>query len=74
MPIDADGMTKGFAFVEYHDAAEANAARQQTDGYKLDKAHVFKTSMYDGFAKFEGARRVGAFAFPNLASLFTDPL
>ena len=53
MPLDSDGTTKGFAFVEYHGAAEAAAAREQTDGYKLDKAHVFKTSMFDAFAKFE---------------------
>ena len=53
MPVDDTGSTKGFAFVEYHGAAEAAAAREQTDGYKLDKAHVFKTSSFDDFAKFE---------------------
>ena len=42
MPADADGVTKGFAFVEFLNSQEADAARQQTDGYKLDKAHVFK--------------------------------
>jgi translation initiation factor 3 subunit B len=53
MPVDDTGSTKGFAFVEFHGAAEAAAAREQTDGYKLDKAHVFKTSSFDDFAKFE---------------------
>ena len=53
MPTEADGSTKGFAFIEFHGAAEAQAAREQTDGYKLDKAHVFKTSAFDDFAKFE---------------------
>ena len=45
MPVEA-GVTKGFAFVEFHTAQEAAAAREQTDGYKLDKAHIFKAGAY----------------------------
>ena len=53
MPTDAQtGDTKGFAFVEFGNANEAAAAREQTDGYKLDKAHVFKVSKFDDFAKY----------------------
>jgi translation initiation factor 3 subunit B len=53
MPTDTDGSTKGFAFIEFGNAQEAAAAREQTDGYKLDKAHIFKVSRFDDFAKYE---------------------
>ena len=43
MPVDdATKQTKGYAFIEFANAAEAQAALEQTDGYKLDKQHVFK--------------------------------
>jgi translation initiation factor 3 subunit B len=43
MPVDdASKQTKGYAFIEFASAAEAAAAQEQTDGYKLDKQHVFK--------------------------------
>lgn len=43
MPVDdATKQTKGYAFIEFSSAAEAQAAQEQTDGYKLDKQHVFK--------------------------------
>ena len=43
MPVDeATKNTKGYAFIEFSSAAEASAAQEQTDGYKLDKQHVFK--------------------------------
>ena len=51
MPTE-NGVTKGFAFIEYHSPQEAQAAREQTDGYKLDKSHIFKVSKFDDFAKY----------------------
>ncbi len=43
MPVDdASKQTKGYAFIEFANATEAQAALEQTDGYKLDKQHVFK--------------------------------
>jgi translation initiation factor 3 subunit B len=43
MPVDdATKNSKGYAFIEFSSAAEAAAAQEQTDGYKLDKQHVFK--------------------------------
>jgi hypothetical protein len=43
MPVDdSSKLTKGYAFIEFASAAEAAAAQEQTDGYKLDKQHVFK--------------------------------
>ena len=53
MPKGADGVTKGLAFVEFHNPAEAAAAIEQTNGYKLDKAHVFKVSKFDDFSKYD---------------------
>ena len=31
---------------------EAQAAREQADNYKLDKAHVFAVNMFDDFEKY----------------------
>ena len=48
MPVDAaTGMTKGFAFVEFMSEKEARVAREKTDGYKLDKTHVFSVTTFD---------------------------
>lgn len=53
MPVDqATKNTKGYAFVEFCSAQEADAAMAQTDGYKLDKSHVFKVNKFDEFDKF----------------------
>uniref|UniRef100_A0A7S0RNS6 Eukaryotic translation initiation factor 3 subunit B n=1 Tax=Pyramimonas obovata TaxID=1411642 RepID=A0A7S0RNS6_9CHLO len=52
MPME-NSKTKGYAFVEYMDAEMAAAALKTTDGYKLDKAHVFKVNMFDDFEKFD---------------------
>ncbi|KAF8067212.1 R1 [Scenedesmus sp. PABB004] len=52
MPKDGKGMSKGFAFVEFFSPQEAQAARAQTDGYQLDKSHVFKVSMFDDFDRY----------------------
>eukprot|EP00898_Chlorokybus_atmophyticus_P002542 jgi/Chlat1/3289/Chrsp22S03537 len=45
MPTDESGKTKGYAF-------EAVAAKENTDGYKLDKSHVFKVNMFDDFERY----------------------
>ena len=54
MPKGADRQGhEGIAFVEFHNPAEAAAAIEQTNGYKLDKAHVFKVSKFDDFSKYD---------------------
>ena len=46
MPVDeAAKKTKGFAFIEFATPDQAKIARQQADGYKLDKSHTFKTNL-----------------------------
>ncbi|CAI5470059.1 unnamed protein product [Closterium sp. Yama58-4] len=53
MPVNKETQkTNGYAFIEYATPQEAQAAREQMDGYKLDKAHVFKVSMFDDFDKY----------------------
>jgi translation initiation factor 3 subunit B len=46
MPVDeAAKKTKGFAFIEFATPDQAMIARQQADGYKLDKSHTFKCNL-----------------------------
>eukprot|EP00249_Psilotum_nudum_P011425 c23165_g1_i2 orf=444-2627(-) len=53
MPVDEEtGKTKGYAFIEYTTPQEAQTAREQTNGYKLDKSHVFAVNMFDDFEKY----------------------
>eukprot|EP00741_Cyanophora_paradoxa_P015119 tig00020848_g14590.t1 len=52
MPKDAKGATKGFAFIEFSTPEEASMAVQQTNGYKLDKNHIFKVNSYNDLNKF----------------------
>jgi translation initiation factor 3 subunit B len=53
MPVDeATTQSKGHCFVEFLTPAEAQAAQEQTDGYKLDKAHVFRVNLVDDFQRF----------------------
>ncbi|EFJ13839.1 hypothetical protein SELMODRAFT_446105 [Selaginella moellendorffii] len=53
MPKDkATGKTSGFAFIEYSSPQEAHTARDQADGYKLDKSHVFMVRMFDDIDKY----------------------
>lgn len=52
MPKDENGKTKGYAFIEYNTPQEAQTAREQTNGYKLDRSHVFVVNMFDDFDKY----------------------
>lgn len=53
MPLDEAGkQTKGFAFIEFSSPQEAQAARDQTNGYKLDKNHTFAVNMFDDLDKY----------------------
>lgn len=53
MPIDEETkLTKGFAFIEFLTPDEAQAAKQHTQGYNLDKRHAFRVNMFDEFDKF----------------------
>jgi translation initiation factor 3 subunit B len=53
MPLDDAKMTQGFAFVEYTTKEAAESALTQTNGYKLDKAHVFRVTRFDDFKRYD---------------------
>lgn len=53
MPTDGEKEAKtiGVAFVEFEEAEEAARAMRLTDGYVLDKSHIFKVTPYPTFQK-----------------------
>ncbi|KAG0447216.1 hypothetical protein HPP92_028477 [Vanilla planifolia] len=53
MPLNPDSQkTLGYCFIEYNTAQEAELAKEKTNGYKLDKSHVFSVNLFDEFDKF----------------------
>ncbi|XP_076951731.1 eukaryotic translation initiation factor 3 subunit B-like [Bidens hawaiensis] len=53
MPIDEDtGKTLGYCFIEYNTPQEAELAKEKTNGYRLDRAHIFAVNMFDEIDKF----------------------
>ena len=46
------GDSLGFAFIEFSSEAEATAAIQKANGYKLDKSHTFIVNSFDDYAKY----------------------
>ena len=54
MPQDESTKTSlGYAFVEFANEQQAQSAVEQTDGYKLDKTHIFKVCKFDDFEKYQ---------------------
>lgn len=53
MPMDKeDKSSLGFAFIEFKSEAEANAAIQKANGYKLDKSHTFIVNSLEDYYKY----------------------
>uniref|UniRef100_A0A2P2K3U1 Eukaryotic translation initiation factor 3 subunit B n=1 Tax=Rhizophora mucronata TaxID=61149 RepID=A0A2P2K3U1_RHIMU len=53
MPIDPDTQkTLGYCFIEFNTPQEAELAKEKTNGYKLDRAHIFVVNMFDDFDRF----------------------
>jgi translation initiation factor 3 subunit B len=50
---EEEGQTKGFAFIEFTTAEAARNAVTQTNGYKLDRSHIFKVNYYEDFNIYE---------------------
>ncbi|GER56645.1 eukaryotic translation initiation factor 3subunit B [Striga asiatica] len=44
--------TLGYCFLEFDTPQEAELAREKTNGYKLDRSHIFVVNMLDGIEKF----------------------
>lgn len=53
MPVDpATEKSLGYCFIEYNTPQEAELAKEKTQGYKLDRSHIFSVSMFDDFDRF----------------------
>ncbi|KAF8379127.1 hypothetical protein HHK36_028556 [Tetracentron sinense] len=53
MPVNPETQkTLGYCFIEYNTPQEAELAREKTNGYKLDKAHIFAVNLFDDFDRF----------------------
>ncbi len=51
-PLDAEGRTKGYAFLEFGAHGSAVEAVRTINNYKLDKQHTFAVNMFSDFDKF----------------------
>ncbi|KAI4985566.1 hypothetical protein ZWY2020_018196 [Hordeum vulgare] len=52
VPPEKDQEDPGYCFIEYNTPQEAELAREKTNGYKLDKSHIFAVNMFDDFEKY----------------------
>eukprot|EP00123_Amoebidium_parasiticum_P007701 comp18298_c0_seq1/m.19342 comp18298_c0_seq1/g.19342 ORF comp18298_c0_seq1/g.19342 comp18298_c0_seq1/m.19342 type:complete len:664 (-) comp18298_c0_seq1:915-2906(-) len=52
MPMDANGQSKGFCFIEFANPEHAMKAVETLNGYKLDKAHTFEVIRMTDLEKF----------------------
>ncbi|KAL8155139.1 hypothetical protein AgCh_000507 [Apium graveolens] len=53
MPVDpATHKTLGYCFIHFNTPQEAQLAKDKTNGYKLDRAHIFAVNMFDEVDKF----------------------
>ncbi|XP_075646097.1 eukaryotic translation initiation factor 3 subunit B-like [Castanea sativa] len=57
MPVEYEPESKsektlGYCFIEFNTPLEAELAKEKTNGYKLDKAHIFAVNMFDDFDRF----------------------
>lgn len=52
-PVDGDGNTKGYMFLEFSRHQDAVEAVKSTNGYKLDKKNTFTVNLFSDFEKYE---------------------
>ncbi|XP_058742411.1 eukaryotic translation initiation factor 3 subunit B-like [Vicia villosa] len=53
MPVDpVTEKTVGYCFVEYNTPQEAELAKENAQGHKLDRSHTFIVNMFDDFDRF----------------------
>merc|ERR1719320_31057 len=51
-PVDDEGTTKGYMFLEFSSPQNAHEAVNMTNGYRLDKQHVFQVNHFSDFERF----------------------
>ena len=47
-PLDEEGNTKGYIFLEFKNHHNAVEAVKVTNGYKLDRTHTFQVNLFSG--------------------------
>lgn len=52
-PLDEEGNTKGYAFLEYKNSANAEEAVKTLNNHRLDKSHTFAVNLFTDFQKYE---------------------
>jgi len=52
-PVDDEGKTKGYIFLEFATPENAESAVAMMHNYKLDKVHTFLVNLFSDFEKFE---------------------
>ncbi|XP_067141561.1 eukaryotic translation initiation factor 3 subunit B [Centruroides vittatus] len=52
-PVDENGRTKGYIFLEYSCPEHAMEAVKMANGYRLDKQHIFTVNLFTDFEKYE---------------------
>lgn len=53
IPVDENGKTKGYMFLEYKNPQSAQDAVKATNGHKLDRQHTFAVNLFTDFQKYE---------------------
>ncbi|KAF3788378.1 Eukaryotic translation initiation factor 3 subunit B [Nymphaea thermarum] len=53
MPMNPETQkTQGYCYIEFNTKQEAESAKEKTNGYKLDRSHIFAVNMFDDFDRF----------------------
>ncbi|XP_010245655.1 PREDICTED: eukaryotic translation initiation factor 3 subunit B-like [Nelumbo nucifera] len=53
MPVNPETQkTLGYCFIELNTPQEAELAKEKTQGYRLDKSHIFSINLFDDFERF----------------------
>ncbi|XP_057666808.1 eukaryotic translation initiation factor 3 subunit B [Diorhabda carinulata] len=52
-PVNSEGHTKGYIFIEYSSPNHAAEAVKHTNNFKLDKQHTFQVNIFTDFNKYE---------------------
>lgn len=52
-PVNEEGTTKGYIFLEYSNPVHALEVVNLTNNFKLDKQHTFLVNLFTDFAKYE---------------------
>lgn len=79
-PLDKEGNTKGFCFVEYKNPANAEEAVKLFNNHRLDKTHTFLVNLFTDFNKYSNIPEVWTPPEPqqydeqnDLYSFITEP-